>query len=450
MKSACASLVLLVAALGLGPGATPAAAAGPQPFSQPGVDAPELAALGPFAVGVRSMTLIEPAVPDVLAYDKAKGSAPLKDRPLLVDVWYPAKARSDATRVVYRGDLPSEAAGIRAAFTVAGIAVRDAPPETGAAYPLVILSHGYSGTPVAMSWLAENLASKGYVVAAAHHEDPPITDQASFAGPLLLRPLDIAFVAHVIQARAKGGDTFFGRLVDPDRVALAGYSMGGYGVLTAAGAALSPLSSAVVPGGYLSAYALGGAKAKDLHIEGLKAVVAISPAGGSGPVQAWGPEGLKALRTPALFIVGDQDKLVGYSPGVKSIFEGAVNAPRYMLVYKNGAHSIGMNGAPDTMRSKLWDLDWFEDPVWRKERVIGVNLHMITAFLDLYVKGDRSRAAYLDLIPSSNDGVWPQPPKGTPYGGYSPGSGGITVWKGFQRVHSAGLEFYHQEPAKQP
>jgi predicted dienelactone hydrolase len=448
MKSTPFSLALL-AALALSALAAPGGGTRAEtPYSRAEIDAPELAPLGPHAVGVRSIMLLERAVPDVLAFDKAKGAAPMKDRPLLVDVWYPAAAARDAKPVVYRGDLPSETPGRRAAFAFAGVAVRDAAADRQGPYPLVVMSHGYSGTPVAMSWLAENLASKGYVVAAPHHEDPPLTDPAGFAGPLLLRPLDIAFTAHTLQARARAGDAFFGGLIDPSRVALAGYSMGGYGVLTAAGAALSPKSSAVVPGGYLSAYALGGAKAKDLNIDGLKAVVAISPAGGAGPVRAWAPEGLAALRTPVLFIVGDQDKLVGYSPGVKSIFEGAVNADRYMLVYENGAHSIGMNGAPDTMRGKLWDLDWFEDPVWRKERVIGVNLHMITAFLDLYVKGDAGKAAYLDVIPASNDGVWPPPPPGTPYGGYSPGSGAITVWKGFQRVHSAGLELHHLAPAK--
>lgn len=442
------ALILLAAAFGVDGRASAEIATPPRPCSQPGVDAPELAALGRYGVGVRSITLVERSVPDVLAYDKAKGASPLKDRTLVVDVWYPATPDPAANRVVYSGSFPSETPGERAAFTEAGLAVPDAPADRHQIYPLVVMSHGYSGTPVVLSWLAENLASKGYVVAAAHHEDPPITDASSFVGPLLLRPLDIAFLAHTVQARAKGGDPFFSGLVDPTRVALAGYSMGGYGVLTVAGASLAPGSAAIVPGGALSAYALGGPKAGALHIDGLKAMVAISPAGGAGPLPAWGPEGLATLRTPSLFIVGDQDKLVGYSPGVKTLFDGAIHAPRYMLVFKNGGHSIGMNGAPEAMRHKLWDQDWFEDPVWRKERVIAVNLHMITAFLDLYVKGDQSRAAYLDVIPSSNAGVWPPPPKGTSYGGYSPGSGGITVWKGFQRVHSAGLEFYHQEPAK--
>ena len=54
------------------------------------------------------------------------------------------------------------------------------------------------------------------------------------------------------------------------------------------------------------------------------------------------------------------------------------------------------------MRSRLWDQDWFADAVWSADRVVGINLHFITAFLDRYVKDDASRAAYLDgLVPDS-------------------------------------------------
>jgi len=416
------------------------------PDSRPEVDAPELAALGPHAVGVRTIALVEPMVPDLSAFDRAKGSSPLRDRPLQIEVWYPAVAKPGGRPVVYRGALPSEARGQAAAFTLDGLAVRDAAADRHATYPLVVLSHGYSGTPVALSWLGENLASKGYVVVAPHHRDPPITDTAQFAIPLLLRPLDIAFTAHAVQRMAKSGDPFFTGLVDPSRVALAGYSMGGYGVLTVAGATIDPSAAARTPGGALAAYARGGPKLDALRIDGLKAVVAISPFGGAGSPPVWGPVGLADLATPSLFIVGDQDRLVGYSPGVRTVFEQAINAPRYLLVFQEAGHSIGMDRAPDSMRQKLWDLDWFEDPVWRKARIVGVNLHMITAFLDLYVKGDTTRAPYLQLIPRSDDGVWPLAAAPSAYGAFSPGSGRITVWKGFQKVHSAGLQFERRDP----
>ena len=93
-----------------------------------GVDAPELAALGPLQVGVRTLTSVEAAQPDVLALDPKTGSAPKKDRTLTVDVWYPAMKLPGARRETYSGNLPSEPPAPPATFTVPGIAIRDARP----------------------------------------------------------------------------------------------------------------------------------------------------------------------------------------------------------------------------------------------------------------------------------------------------------------------------------
>ena len=42
------------------------------------------------------------------------------------------------------------------------------------------------------------------------------------------------------------------------------------------------------------------------------------------------------------------------------------------------------------------------------ERIGAISVHFISAFLDRYVKGDTSRAAYLEVrTPDSDDGVWP-------------------------------------------
>jgi len=389
------------------------------------------------------MVLNEPGTADVLKFDPSKGRAPVGVRRLKLEVWYPASAGGRSVR--YRGRLPSEAAGRWAPFAFDGLAVRNAPEARGGPYPLVVISHGYSGAPALVAWLAENLASKGYVVAAPDHEDPPITELSKFAGALYLRPLDDAFVAHALQAQARRACGFAGRLIDPDRIAIIGYSMGGYGALAVAGAGIDPKAASLAPGGYLTSFALGGAKAGALKVEGLKAVVAISPFGGRGPAQMFKADGLAALRTPTLFIGGDQDDVVGFEPGLKSLFEGAVNAPRYLLVFKEAGHSIGMQSAPKGFDRRLWDQDWFEDPVWRKARTIGVCLHFITAFLDLYVKVQPDRSAYLDLIPDADAGLWPSGDP-APYAAYSPGSGTITLWKGFQKAHASGLRFLHLAP----
>jgi hypothetical protein len=71
---------------------------------------------------------------------------------------------------------------------------------------------------------------------------------------------------------------------------------------------------------------------------------------------------------------------------------------------------------------------------------------MITAFLDRFVKGDESRAAYLDVpVPDSSAGRWQAPP-GTAFDAISPGTAGITLWKGFQRDYAEGLELLQRVP----
>ncbi len=308
-------------------------------------------------------------------------------------------------------------------------------------FPLVVVSHGYDNESVLFSWLAENLASKGYVVAAIRHADPPIIDRTRFHEVVLNRPLDVAFAATALQ-RSLGEI----KLVDPARTALIGYSMGGYGVLAAADAELDPASplAQLVPDAGLAPYARGGAKRKALRVPGLKAVVALAPAGGS--LGAWSSDGLAAIKVPMLLIAGDRDFTVDYASGARAYFDQAVNSNRYLLTYLGGGHRIGLGPAPEEMRTRLWDQDWFEDPVWSADRIVGINLHFITAFLDRYLKDDASRAGYLDgLVPRSADGTWSAPPD-VPYSAYSPGGDGVTLWKGFQRQHAEGLELLHASP----
>ena len=401
-----------------------------------GVDAPELARAGTFGVGFRALPLVERDQLDVLAVDPATNGFARHDRKLTVDLWYPAAKPAPGTpRQTYVGSLPSEPPAPPARFTVPGIAVRNAPPA-GGGYPLVIVSHGYSNATAAMTWLTENLASKGYVVAAIRHEDPPITDTAKFPQVVLRRPLDIAFVARSLQASLAAE-----HLVDPTRTALVGYSIGGYGVLTSAGATLDPNGplTRMVPGGLLAPYVRGAPESQAITVSSVKAVVAISPAGG-GNLAAWGAAGLENIRVPLLLIAGNKDRTVDYASGARAIFDMATHATRYLLTFKEGGHSLGLNVAPQAMQARLWDKDWFEDPVWRKERISAINDHFITAFLDRYVKEDGSRQSYLDVqTPDSDAGAWPA--GGTlPYEAYSPSDTNITVWRGFQRNHAAGLE----------
>jgi predicted dienelactone hydrolase len=389
---------------------TPLAVAQP---ARPGVDAPALAPLGAYGVGFSALQM-----------DGA-------GRRLDVSVWYPAHA--GGAPVTYHSALVGPD-GRPTSFSVPGIAVAGAAPAAGR-FPLVILAHGYNNTPEVLAWLGENLASKGYVVAAPAFRDPPTFDAPGAIFAFAHRPLDVAAIAAAAQRRAAAGQAPFAH-ADAERTALIGYSMGGYGVVADAGAALDP-GLAKATGGLMAPYVMGGAKADMLKVAHLKAVVAISPASSLGPLAMFAPHGLADIHAPTFFIVGSQDHTVGYDPGVRTLFENEADAPRYLLTFKEAGHNIALTTVPEGMRSRLWDQDWFEDPVWCKARLTGIEAHFITAFLDRYVKGDASKAAYIDgLIANSDDGVWDHPPA---YGAISPGPPAATLWKGFAPAHAAGM-----------
>ena len=142
-------------------------------FSVPPADAPELAPRGKWAVGVRTVEIVNPGQPDILRFDAATGKAPLADRPLTLEIWYPATiAPGKEERVVYESAMPgAPSPDVPKSFAIYGRALRDAPPVAGQRFPLVVVSHGYPGSRTFLTWLTENLASKGYVVAAIDHTD---------------------------------------------------------------------------------------------------------------------------------------------------------------------------------------------------------------------------------------------------------------------------------------
>lgn len=157
------------------------------------------------AVGVTSLEVADPA---------RGASFPL-------EVWYPTSA-------------PAEGGGERYFFAYQpGDATRDAPVlATAERLPLVLLSHGSGGTRFDLAWLAESLASEGFLVACLEHlgnrfgdEDPYVSLQ------IWLRPQAASLALDHLLA-----DERFGPRIDRARIGAAGHSLGGYTALALAGA----------------------------------------------------------------------------------------------------------------------------------------------------------------------------------------------------------------------
>ncbi|WP_128548113.1 alpha/beta hydrolase family protein [Larkinella soli] len=377
-------------------------------------DAPELAPRGAYKVGVRTLKLTNPGQADIL---KAKdGRAPAYDRPLTVEVWYPARipdGQAELTQYEQVMGLAGNPQRPLVPYAFPGRALRDAEPQKqGGPFPLVIVSHGFPGSRYLMTYLTENLASKGYVVVAIDHTESTYRDVANFSSTLFHRPLDDLFVLNEMARLGAGNSrSFLSGLLDAGKTALIGYSMGGYGVLNVGGAGYSQQAvgffKQLAGSDTLRLRAAGSPALSAPPDPRIKAIVAFAPWGMERGV--WDAEGLAGLRLPTLFIAGDQDDISGYEKGIKKIFEGAVNADRYMLTYVNARHNVAPNApAAAVLRPGLPinEYQHYAEPGWNERRINNINQHFVTAFLGWHLKGQDNQK-YLNVPEKVTDGPWP-------------------------------------------
>ena len=400
-------------------------------------NAPDLAAYGGFAVGVRQLEMVNPDQIDILAIDPTAAvpqEMPRYDRPLTVEMWYPAVAgeEGDQSMKAFLRDGTTE-------VILTGRAVRDAAP-TGTGHPLILISHGYPGNRFLLSHLAENIASKGYVIASIDHTDSTYRTQAAFGSTLVNRSLDQVFVLEEMAQMAAEGGRFSG-LYDANNTGLIGYSMGGYGAIITAGGGVTQAAVAYPwggPHGTLAIHQAGSETHKTLPDARIKTAVAFGPWGMN--TGFWDAEGLAGIQIPMLFIAGSQDDVSLYENGVRAIWENASAMPHALLTYVNGGHNSGapMPAPAESYHfneDKGFDIsEHYTDPVWDTARMNNIAQHFVTAWLDRALKDDADKAAYLTLVEESNAGVWSMNEDGTAKEDH-------TYWNGFAKGTAKGLKY---------
>ena len=221
--------------------------------------------------------------------------ATAENRPVHLDIWYPADNAAEA----------SHSYGISTGH------VAKAAPIADGRLPVVLLSHGAMGAAVNYSWIAEELARHGHVVlGVSHFGESPVF------GPATLDPSAVTRFGDRTRDFNAALDflltqSAYAPHVDPNRIGLIGHSSGGATALMLAGAGLTVAGLAdhcradqgrddkgcryppQTPDPAQAPVPLGRA---------IKAIVALDPALGPG----FSREALAAVRAPVL-IAGSRD-----------------------------------------------------------------------------------------------------------------------------------------------
>lgn len=281
----------------------------------PGVDAAEVASIGGFAVGSSEVDVVDDSRPT----EAWGGQDELPQRTLPTLVLYPAEGD------VVLADSADETTNPTPE------ARPDAKPADGP-WPLVVFSHGRGGTGPAYANVLRAWASAGYVVLAptypltsAETPDKPNTDD------LVNQPADVSYL--IDWATDLPEDDPLAGVIDPERIALSGHSLGGF---TSLAAAYNP-------------------KLRDMRVDAVAEWAGAyrgQLADGGDPIQD-GP--------PLLAIHGDSDDTVPYESAQQAV--DAVGPPWQLLTLVDGEHTppyvIGM-GDPQSAVVTEASLDFFD------------------------------------------------------------------------------------------
>jgi dienelactone hydrolase len=178
---------------------------------------------GPAPVGVRTLELVDPS------RQNPAGTGP---RTFPVEVYYPSTTAA--------------VAGVaRDVVTVFSIELFPTPTYRDVArapgtFPLIVYSHGSGGIRFENLAVAVHLASHGYVVVAADHPGDTLLDSGDEENVILAnRPRDVSFLIDRFLAFDAEPGNFFADAIDPDRIAVTGWSFGGYTALALAAGSFS-------------------------------------------------------------------------------------------------------------------------------------------------------------------------------------------------------------------
>jgi dienelactone hydrolase len=239
-------------------------------------------ALGPYGVGLRTVTYVDSSRPT--PPNGVYAGAP--DRTLVTDIWYPTAPDPNLAQQQLNAPIA----------------------PTGGRFPLIVRAHGFSGLRNDSKYMMRQLASWGYIVVTP---DFPLSNLNAPGGPTIddigNQAGDLSFLIDTMIAEDANAMSFLHDRVDATRIGAQGHSLGGATVLLAtfhptlrdpridATIALSPLACVFVDGFFDTA------------------------------------------TTPLMIQGGTVDMITEYTSNDLNPF-AFVQAPKYLVTYDGGTH----------------------------------------------------------------------------------------------------------------
>jgi len=377
-------------------------------------DAPTYAHHGPYWIGSREIEVEN------------------GDRLLRGNIWYPAlnpdgAAYEDYSYSSYTEEI-WESWGMGAEWaSIPGKALGDAPIDaSGAPYPLITLTHGFGVSRIIYTYLAEHLASYGFVVTAVDHPGGGFSDNLTYGmgTPELLAFLDDSFTYWVLDelrmieyaTELTDGEDDFAGMIDATRIGATGNSTGGYVALLLAGAQFdfgplpdvyaerctnNPNGEEVIACGFPQMEAelaemagvdfVAGEPWGIVETSAVQAVFTTAP----GTVIPFGMRGMEAVTVPVVTIAGTVDSLV--PPATMQYAHDTLGSELKSMVWvENADHFIFLDCGWQTPASGGFCMD----SVWDMNRARDLTKHFAAAlFLGvLYEDADAMAALHPDAV----------------------------------------------------
>lgn len=366
--------------------------------SKPRADAPTYGRWGPYAVGTRE---------DRLTIDGG----------LTVRLWYPADGNPAAASTMRYPHQLKWFLPIGFAARVAGNGIENAPfADNTEPYPVVVLTPGFAIGNTAYVWLAERLASHGFVVISPEHREVMTTGMEAFWKGMITRPEDVRAVIDYVESETTDGARLEGT-ADPTRMAVLGHSLGGYTALALAGARLdssgmaSLCANAQIDGqdhAWLCDMILPNTQAM-AELAGLAVVPAelwpdrrdvriravVSMAGDSFP---FGRNGLAAVRVPVLALGGTADTGTPPEWGTDMTYDHVSSQRKTKVGLVDGEHMLFLDDCEAMPFFGAVYKPFCSDTTWQMDVAHDLIAHFVVAFLQTELAADESAAEALDPL----------------------------------------------------